>query len=133
MFVYGGGWGNRQNQDWGNSDGGGYNSGYGQGGWGNQNPWDSNNAGGNWGNQGYGDQGGWNQPNSNFGTGYQQGYGGGPMRPNYNTSRPQPYNNSGGGGGYGTGGGGNGGAGSGGPAYNNMGGNQAQAANQRRF
>uniref|UniRef100_A0A2A4IUM9 RRM domain-containing protein n=1 Tax=Heliothis virescens TaxID=7102 RepID=A0A2A4IUM9_HELVI len=91
----GGGWGNRQNQDWGNSDGGGYNSGYGQGGWGNQNPWDSNNAGGNWGNQGYGDQGGWNQPNSNFGTGYQQGYGGGPMRPNYNTSRPQPYNNSG--------------------------------------
>lgn len=39
----------------------------------------------------------------------------------------------GGGGGYGTGGGGNGGAGSGGPAYNNMGGNQAQAANQRRF
>ncbi|CAH0673915.1 unnamed protein product [Spodoptera exigua] len=132
----GGGWGNRQNQDWGNSDGG-YNSGYGQGGWGNQNPWDSNNAGGNWGNQGYGDQGGWNQPNSNFGTGYQQGYGGGPMRPNYNTSRPQPYNNSadgfeGGGGGYGTGGG-NGGVGSGGPAYNNMGGNQAQAANQRRF
>lgn len=57
------------------------------------------------------------------------------MRPNYNTSRPQPYNNSadgfeGGGSGYGSGGGG--GGGSGGPGYNNMG-NQAQAGNQRRF
>lgn len=109
----GGGWGNRQSNDW---DGGGYNSGYGeQGGWGNQNPWD-NNSGGNWGNQNYEDDGGWNQSSNNFGSGYQQGYTGGPMRSNYNTARAQPYNS--GGGGYSTGG-------------NNMG-NMSQGG-QRRF
>lgn len=69
----------------------GYNTGYGQSsGWGNQNPWDSNQGG--WGNQGYGDQGSWGQTGNNFGSGYQQGYSGGPMRPNYNTARSQPYN-----------------------------------------
>ncbi|KAI8420988.1 hypothetical protein MSG28_008132 [Choristoneura fumiferana] len=102
-----GGWGNRgsDNQDWGN------NQGYGQGGWGNQNPWESNNQGGGggaWGNQGYGDQSGWGQSSDNFGGGYQQNYSGGPMRANYNSSRPQPYNQggqSGVGGGYNTGGG----------------------------
>lgn len=62
--------------------------GYSQGGnWGNQNPWDDN-GGGNWSNQGYGDQGNW----GSFGSGYQQSYSGGPVRPNYNTQRQQPYN-----------------------------------------
>ncbi|CAG9787305.1 unnamed protein product [Diatraea saccharalis] len=98
----GGGWGRQNQQDWGNNDGG-YNSGYGQGGWGNQSPWDSNNQG-NWGNQGYGDQGNWGQPSNSFGGGYQQGFSGGPMRGNFNTSRSQPYNAGGGGGGYSSGG-----------------------------
>ncbi|VVC88499.1 heterogeneous nuclear ribonucleoprotein A1-like [Leptidea sinapis] len=99
------GWSNRQdNQDWGNS-----------GGWNNQNPWDN---GDNWGNQGYGSQGGaWNQQSDNFGTGYQQNYGGGPMRPNFNASRQQPYNS----GGYNT---------AGGQSYNNMG---SATGNQRRY
>ncbi|CAH2253130.1 jg22971 [Pararge aegeria aegeria] len=62
---------------------------YGQGGgWGSQSPWDNS---GNWDNQGYGDQS-WGQ-SDNFGGGYQQNYGGGPIRPNYtNNSRQQPYN-----------------------------------------
>lgn len=72
-----------------------YSSGYGNqgGGWGNQNPWDNNSGGGNWGNQGYGDQGGgWGQ--NNFGSGYQQGFSGGPVRGGgqYNSRQnTQPY------------------------------------------
>ncbi|XP_072929272.1 heterogeneous nuclear ribonucleoprotein A1, A2/B1 homolog [Epargyreus clarus] len=123
-----GGWSGRGGQDWGNSGGGsgggGYSSGYGGGGgggWGNQSPWDSN-TGGNWGGQGYGDQGSWGGQADDFGAGYQQGYGGGPIRPNYNTQRQQPYNS---GGGYN----------SGGAATYNMGNAPAPAAggNQRRY
>ncbi|XP_063368703.1 heterogeneous nuclear ribonucleoprotein A1, A2/B1 homolog isoform X1 [Cydia amplana] len=117
----GGAW-NRgnDNQDWGNQGG------YGQGGWGNQNPWETNNQGG-WGNQGYGDQGGWGQAQT-FGAGYQQNYSAGPMRANYNTSRPQPYNQGGSGGGYATGYNSAGGAGAGAGA-----GAAAAAGTQRRF
>ncbi|XP_032515987.2 heterogeneous nuclear ribonucleoprotein A1-like [Danaus plexippus] len=78
-------WSNRQLQDW-NTDGA-FDSGYEQG-WNNQNPWDNS---GNWGNQGY-DQG-WQ---GDFGSGYQQNYGGGPMRPNFSNTRQQPYNAGGG-------------------------------------
>lgn len=119
----GGGWGGgrQQGQDWGNS---GYNQG---GGWGNQNPWD--NSGGNWGNQGgYGDQSGsWGQQQDNFGTGYNQGYAGGPMRSNFNNAqRNQPYNAGGGGGGYST---------AGGQGYGGMGGapDAAPAGPARRY
>ncbi|XP_013174130.1 PREDICTED: heterogeneous nuclear ribonucleoprotein A1, A2/B1 homolog isoform X1 [Papilio xuthus] len=83
-----GGWNNRQN--W----GGGYNSGYGEpSSWDNPSPWESNNSQESWDNQGYDDQN-WSQ--DNFGDGYQQGFSGGPMRPNYNTQRQQPYNTGGG-------------------------------------
>lgn len=54
----------------------------------------SNDLGGGWGGQG--GQGGYNSggnwSNDNFGGGYQQGYGGGPVRNNFNTGgRPAPY------------------------------------------
>ncbi|NP_001093319.1 heterogeneous nuclear ribonucleoprotein A1, A2/B1 homolog [Bombyx mandarina] len=108
----GGGW--SRSDQWGNQDGSfNQGQGYSQGGnWGNQNPWDDN-GGGNWSNQGYGDQGNW----GSFGSGYQQSYSGGPVRPNYNTQRQQPYNS---GSGYGSSG------------YNS-GGTAPATGNQRRF
>ncbi|CAK1579272.1 unnamed protein product [Parnassius mnemosyne] len=82
----GGGWANRQGeQDWGYGE---------ERGWGNQNPWESNDSQGNWGSQDYVDES-WPQ-RDNFGGGYQQSYGGGPMRSNYNAQRQQPYNSGGG-------------------------------------
>lgn len=103
-----GGWGGRNNQDGGGGGGGGdwneSSGGYNQG-WGSQSPWDSNSnsSGGNWGNQGYGggnqEGGSWDNQDS-FGGGYQQGYGGGAARNQYNQNRQAPY----GGGSYGGGG-----------------------------
>ena len=54
-------------------------------------------TGGGWGGQGQGQgQGGYNSggnwSNDNFGGSYQQGYGGGPVRNNFNSGgRPAPY------------------------------------------
>lgn len=114
----GGGWGgnNRNNDNWGSNSnwGGGYNNNSGGGGgWGNNSgPWD-NNGGGNWGgnqggggggsgfggNQGGGGANSGNWGNNDFGSGYQQGYSGGPQRGggggNFGSNRMQPYSNSG--------------------------------------
>ncbi|XP_031619602.1 heterogeneous nuclear ribonucleoprotein A1-like isoform X5 [Contarinia nasturtii] len=46
------------------------------------NPGNQSSSGSNWSN------------NDNFGCNYQQGYGGGPMRSNYNNQRSNPYGNS---------------------------------------
>lgn len=84
------------NQVGGGNQGGGYVSG--NQGWGSGNgPWDSQNQGGGWGGQGgqgsYNSGGNWS--NDNFGSGYQQGYGGGPVRNNFNSGgRPAPYGSS---------------------------------------
>lgn len=101
----GGGWGggNRGggNGDWNNGNGGYGNGGNGGGGWGSNGGgnggWDNNCApGGGWGNgPSYGNgNGGGNWSNDNFGGGYQQGYGGGAMRNNFNQgggNRSAPY------------------------------------------
>lgn len=101
----GGGWGggNRGggNGDWNNGNGGYGNGGNGGGGWGGNGGgnggWDNNCApGGGWGNgPSYGNgNGGGNWSNDNFGGGYQQGYGGGAMRNNFNQgggNRSAPY------------------------------------------
>ncbi|KAL1489401.1 hypothetical protein ABEB36_014302 [Hypothenemus hampei] len=68
-----------------------YNSGSGGGG-----------GGGNWSSTG---QGGGGAPQSNFGNNYQQGYGGGVVRNNYQQQRPAPYSFCVDTGGYGGGGG----------------------------
>lgn len=86
----GGNWGNRNqndNGDWHND--GGYNQG-----WGNQNPWDNGNNGGGWG----GNNGSWGNT-GNYNNDFQQGYGGGPMRNQYNQNRSGPYGPMGGSGG----------------------------------
>ncbi|KAJ8933733.1 hypothetical protein NQ314_013826 [Rhamnusium bicolor] len=87
----GGNWNNRGGQgDWNNPQGG--QSNYGGGPW-TQGPWD-NSGGGNWGGPqgGYGQGGGaWGQGPDNFGNNYQQGYGGGAVRNNYQQQRPAPY------------------------------------------
>lgn len=100
-------WGVRGGGDW-NSGGAGFNG----GGWGGGDTWDNRGGpGGDWGpgsgggGPGFGSRGGsWS--NDSFDGGYQQNYGGGPMRGSFGGGgggRPGPY--SGGGGGYGSGGG----------------------------
>ncbi|XP_044742470.1 heterogeneous nuclear ribonucleoprotein A1, A2/B1 homolog isoform X2 [Chrysoperla carnea] len=122
----GGGRGNQNGGSWGGNRGGGGDwnggnqGGYGNGGggWGNgASPWDNQCAPGGWGNgpNNYNNGGNWS--NDSFGGGYQQGFGGGAMRSNFNQggNRAAPYgkgkggNTGGGGGGYGGGnqGGGN--------------------------
>uniref|UniRef100_A0A1B6F5T8 RRM domain-containing protein n=1 Tax=Cuerna arida TaxID=1464854 RepID=A0A1B6F5T8_9HEMI len=119
-------WDNRGGNDWnsGNSYGGG-NSGWG----GSSGPWEQPQAVGNGGwnaGGGYGNQGNQWGNNDGFGSGYQQGYGGGPVRGNPGSgSRPSPY--GGGGGGYGGGSGNVGGGGYGG------GGGGGGFGNQRRY
>ncbi|XP_073998418.1 heterogeneous nuclear ribonucleoprotein A1-like [Rhodnius prolixus] len=84
---------------WGSGSGGGWGSG--SNGYGSGGPWDSS-VGNGWGQGGWGDQysSAWNGSNS----GYQQSYGGGPMRSNYSSgSRSTPYGGGGGGSGYGGG------------------------------
>lgn len=74
----GGSW----NNNW---SGHGGNGGYNNGGWYNQSPWENG--------DGY-ERNNQNWANDSFGSGYQQqGYGGGPVRNNYN-QRVQPYGNS---------------------------------------
>lgn len=100
----GGSWSGRGGSDW-NSGGGGFNG----GGWGS-NPWDNHGEpGGSWGPGGGGGSpgyGGGNWSSDNFDGGYQQNFGGGPVRGSFGGSgggRPGPY--SSGGGRYGSGGG----------------------------
>lgn len=94
----GGGWNRGPGGDWNGQGQGNFNN---SGPWGGNNAWDTNPWSGQTGSQsGYssgGDQGGWGGGSqSNFGN-YQQGYGGGAMRNNYQQNRPAPYSNSGGG------------------------------------
>ncbi|XP_063226624.1 heterogeneous nuclear ribonucleoprotein A1, A2/B1 homolog [Bacillus rossius redtenbacheri] len=110
----GGSWSSRGGSDW-SSGGGGGGGGYGGGGssssWGGSDPWDSQGSGGGWGqSQGYGG-GSSNWSNDSFGGGYQQSYGGGPVRGGSfgGSGRPGPYSGGGGGGGGGYGSGGSGG------------------------
>lgn len=101
----GGLWSGRGSSDW-NSGGGGFNG----GGWGSD-PWDNHGGtGGSWGPGGGGSgspgYGGGNWSSDNFDGGYQQNFGGGPVRGSFGGSgggRPGPY--SGGSGRYGSGGG----------------------------
>lgn len=157
----GGGWGGNRNQNdnWGgnNNFGGGFNGGnQGGGGGGNwNNPWDSGNQGGNGGgwNQGGGGGGGFgnggNQGggggnwgnNDNFNDGFQQNFGGGPMRNSFGgNNRMNPYGGGGGGGGGNFGkpmGNAGGGYGGGNQGYNNgpnnmmMGGGGGGGGNRR--
>lgn len=132
-FNQGGGGGGNWNRgggqgDW-NQGGGGGPGNYSGGPW-SQGPWDNQGGpggpGGPWGGQGGYSQGGpgpWNQGGGGggpdaFGNNYQQSYGGGAVRNNYQNQRPAPYNTSGFGGG--------------GSSYPN-GGNQGGPPGQRRF
>jgi len=105
-------WDNRGGNDW-NSGGGNYGGGAAWGG--NSGPWEQSQpmGGGGWNSGGYGQGGQWGG-NDGFGSGYQQGYGGGPVKGSNSNSRATPY--GGGGGGYG--GGATGGYGGGGGGYN---------------
>lgn len=81
----GGDWNNMNNQ------GGGYNNGAWGGNtggpWDNQNNWSNNPP--NQGNFNGGNN--WNGSQDNFGAGYQQNYGGGAVRNNFQNNRPAPY------------------------------------------
>ncbi|XP_030767308.1 heterogeneous nuclear ribonucleoprotein 87F [Sitophilus oryzae] len=105
-----GGYGGPQNawapQDNWNQGGGNWQQGGNQGPWSNSgSPWDQSNQWSNQSgpNQGWGGgqmQGGGGPQPGNFGNNYQQGYGGGVVRNNYQQQRPAPYNSGGYGGGY---------------------------------
>ncbi|XP_028137645.1 heterogeneous nuclear ribonucleoprotein 87F isoform X2 [Diabrotica virgifera virgifera] len=106
-FNQGGGGGNwnRGGGDWNQGGAGGYGGGGGGGPW-SQGPWDNSQGGqdggqgvsGGWNQGGYNNQGAagpWGQGGQdNFGNNYQQSYGGGAMRNNFQQPRPGPYNNS---------------------------------------
>jgi len=94
---------------WGGRGGGDWNSGFNGGGWGGGDPWENRGPpGGDWGpgsgggGSGYGNRDG-NWSSDNFNSGYQQNYGGGPVRGSFGGGRSGPY--SVGGSGYGSGGG----------------------------
>lgn len=86
-YNQGGPWSSGPWDNQGNQGGGGGTS---SGNWGNPNSYQGNNGGnggnngGNWGNSG-------NGGHDNFGGNYQQGYGGGAVRHNYQQQRPAPY------------------------------------------
>ncbi|XP_060524016.1 heterogeneous nuclear ribonucleoprotein 87F [Cylas formicarius] len=102
----GGSWGQRGGPqgggDWGMGNQGNFN----QGPWGSQQgPWEQqgvwNNPQGGYNASNWGGPTGGGPPQGNFGNNYQQGYGGGAVRNNYQQQRPSPYNSGGyGGGGY---------------------------------